>query len=70
MMKKLLTALFAIVALSVNAQIPQQGDTLRVTTNDGQQHNYLFGNIKNLEFSDDSKVFINFYDNRTFQYYN
>ena len=80
MMKKLLTALFAIVALSVNAQIPQQGDTLRVTTNDGQQHNYLFGNIKNLEFSDDSKVFINFYDNtfvgyqmndvKSFRFYN
>ena len=63
MMKKLLTALFAIVALSVNAQIPQQQDTLRITTTDGQQHNFLFGDVRSLDFSDASKVFVNFYDN-------
>jgi len=80
MMKKLLTALFAIVALSVNAQLPQQYDTLRITTNDGLRHDYLFGNVQSLEFSDDSKVFVNFYDNtfagyplsdvKSFRFYN
>ena len=62
-MKKLLLALFTFVALSVSAQIPQQGDTLRITTSSGQQYNYLFGNVKSLEFSDNSKLFVNFYDN-------
>lgn len=62
-MKKLFIALFAFVALSVSAQVPQQGDTLRITTSNGQQYNYLFGNVKSLEFLDNSKVFINFYDN-------
>ena len=62
-MKKLLLALFTFVALSVSAQVPQQGDTLRITTTYGQQYNYLFGNVKSLEFLDNSKVFINFYDN-------
>ena len=62
-MKKLFIALFAFVALSVSAQVPQQGDTLRITTTYGQQYNYLFGNVKSLEFLDNSKVFINFYDN-------
>ena len=62
-MKKLLLALFTFVALNVSAQIPQQGDTLRITTSSGQQYNYLFGNVKSLEFSDNSKLFVNFYDN-------
>ena len=62
-MKKLLIILFTIVALSVSAQIPQQDDTLRVITTNGQRHNYIFGNVKSLEFLDNSKVFINFYDN-------
>ena len=62
-MKKLLISLFTIVALSVSAQIPQQGDTLRIITTNDQRHDYLFGNVKSLEFLDNSKVFINFYDN-------
>jgi hypothetical protein len=62
-MRKLLITLFSIVALSVSAQIPQQEDTLRIITSNGQQHEYLFGNVKSLEFSGNSKLFINFYDN-------
>lgn len=62
-MKKLLIALFSIVALSASAQIPQQQDTLRIITSDDRRHDYLFGNVKSLEFPDNSKVFINFYDN-------
>ena len=62
-MKKLLIALFSIVALSASAQIPQQQDTLRIITTDDRRHDYLFGNVKSLEFPDNSKVFINFYDN-------
>ena len=62
-MKKLLLALFSVVALSVSAQLPQQQDTLRITTNNGLQYDYLLGNVKSLEFLDNSKVFINFYDN-------
>ena len=62
-MKKLLIAILAIVTLSVSAQIPQQTDTLRVTTTNGQQYDYVFGNVKSVEFLDNSKVFINFYDN-------
>nr|MCR4921798.1 hypothetical protein [Bacteroidaceae bacterium] len=62
-MKKLLLALVTLVAWSVSAQVPQQYDTLRITTTYGQQYNYLFGNVKSLEFLDNSKVFINFYDN-------
>ena len=67
-MKKLLIALFSIVALSVSAQIPQQQDTLRITTTDGQQHNFLFGDVRSLDFSDASKVFVNFYDNSFIEY--
>ena len=63
MMKKLLLALVTLVAWSVSGQVPQQYDTLRITTMNGQQYNYLFGNVKSLEFLDNSKVFINFYDN-------
>ena len=62
-MKKLFITLFSIVALSVSAQIPQQADTLRITTSNGQQYNYLFGDVRSLEFLDNTKVFINFYDN-------
>ena len=79
-MKKLLIALFSIVALSVSAQIPQQQDTLRIITSNNQRYDYLFGNVKSLEFSDNSKVLINFYDNtfagfplsdvKSFRFYN
>lgn len=62
-MKKLLIALFSIVALSVSAQVLQQQDTLRITTMNGRQYDYLFGNVRSVEFQDHSKLFVNFYDN-------
>lgn len=62
-MKKLLIALFSIVALSVSAQVLQQQDTLRITTMNGRQYDYLFGNVRSVEFQDQSKLFVNFYDN-------
>ena len=61
-MKKLLIVLFTVVACSVSAQIPQQGDTLRIITSDDVRHDYLFNYVKSLELSDNSKVSINFYD--------
>jgi len=61
-MKKLLLALLTFVALSVSAQIPQQYDTLRITTVNGRQHDYLFGNVKSLEISNNSKLWVNFPD--------
>ena len=62
-MKKLLIALFSIVALSVSAQVLQQQDTLRITTMNGRQYDYLFVNVRSVEFQDHSKLFVNFYDN-------
>ena len=45
-MKKLLIVLFTVVACSVSAQIPQQGDTLRIITSDDVRHDYLFDFVK------------------------
>ena len=65
MMKKLLIALFSIVALSVNAQIPQQQDTLRIITFDDYRNDFLMNYVKELDFSDLSKVLIKLIDNNT-----
>ena len=67
-MKKLFIALFAFIALGVNAQIPQQGDTLRIITSDNVRHDYLFDFVKSLELYDNSKVTVNFYDNTSDRY--
>ena len=67
-MKKLLMALVATVALVVNAQLPIQEDTLRITTMNGIKHNYLFNFVKSLDFSDNSMVTVNFHDDTSDKY--
>ena len=68
MMKKLLIALFSIVALSVNAQIPQQQDTLRIITFDDYRNDFLMKDVKEIDFSDISKVLIKLMDNTYCEY--
>lgn len=79
-MKKILLALVCLLTLNVSAQVGQEMDTLRITTLDNKRHDYIFGNIEKLDFSDISKVLVKLIDGsqdeyplgnvRSFRFYN
>lgn len=65
MMKKIITAILLLCAMTMSAQIQQQRDTLRVTLIDGTIKNFISGEIAQLDYSDPDVVNVVLYSGDT-----